>query len=331
MAITKIHPIKSTLKKAIDYIADPAKTDDKLLVSSFGCAVETADLEFEKTRLLAMQKGNNLAHHLIQAFEPGEVSYAQAHEIGRQLADEILGGKYEYVIATHINKEHCHNENNNVEFVGGQAMLLNIYNYFRIEMNSGTILGYFLQALPIACIVGIAFFAIRFAFLKKRKLQIKWKLEILQVIFACYLAGLISLVVLPANFWLGFYDGIFFGWWSEMGQVFQLGVVNLVPSVIICLTGELSLGSWGKTMLIGNIAMFVPFGFFLPLITELKSRKRIVLAAIIVPICFEVAQLFFGRSFDVDDLICNFIGIIIGAMVAYLILKTNSTDVPKGR
>lgn len=109
MAITKIHPIKSTLKKAIDYIVDPAKTDDKLLVSSFGCAVETADLEFEKTRLLAMQKGNNLAHQLIQAFEPGEVSYAQAHEIGRQLADEILGGKYEYVIATHINKEHCHN------------------------------------------------------------------------------------------------------------------------------------------------------------------------------------------------------------------------------
>ena len=59
--------------------------------------------------MLAVQKGNNLAHHLIQAFEPGEVSYAQAHEIGRQLADEILGGKYEYVIATHINKEHCHN------------------------------------------------------------------------------------------------------------------------------------------------------------------------------------------------------------------------------
>ena len=44
-----------------------------------------------------------------------------------------------------------YNKNNNVEFVGGQAMLLNIYNYFRREMNSGTILGYFLQALPIAC------------------------------------------------------------------------------------------------------------------------------------------------------------------------------------
>ena len=109
MAITKIHPIKSTLKKAIDYIVDPTKTDDKLLVSSFGCAVETADLEFEKTRLLAMQKGNNLAHHLIQAFEPGEVSYAQAHEIGRQLADEVLQGKYPYVLTTHIDKGHVHN------------------------------------------------------------------------------------------------------------------------------------------------------------------------------------------------------------------------------
>lgn len=109
MAITKIHPIKSTLKKALDYITNPAKTDDKLLVSSYGCGVETADIEFEKTRRLAMNKGNNLAHHLIQAFEPGEVSYEKAHEIGKLLADEILGGKYEYVIATHIDKGHCHN------------------------------------------------------------------------------------------------------------------------------------------------------------------------------------------------------------------------------
>ena len=109
MAVTKIHPIKSTLKKALDYITNPAKTDDKLYVSSFGCAVETADIEFEKTRLRAMNKGNNLAHHLIQAFEPGEVTPEAAHEIGRQLADSILGGKYEYVLTTHIDKGHVHN------------------------------------------------------------------------------------------------------------------------------------------------------------------------------------------------------------------------------
>lgn len=209
---------------------------------------------------------------------------------------------------------------------GEEEMFLDIYNFFRMEMNSGSVLGYFLQALPSACIVGLVFLAIRSIILKKKKIQIKWKKEALQTVFICYLTGLVSLVVLPANFWLSFYDGIFFGWWNEMRQVFQFGGVNLVPSVIKCLNGELSLGSWAKTMLIGNIAMFVPFGFFLPLVTEIRNRRKLVLLAIVIPICFEMAQLFFGRRFDVDDLICNFIGIIIGAFIAYAILKAKSKD-----
>lgn len=109
MAITKIWPIKSTLKKALDYIENPDKTDDKLLVSSFACAYETADIEFELLLSQAIQKGNNLAHHLVQAFEPGETTPEQAHKIGRQLADEVLQGKYPYVLTTHIDKGHIHN------------------------------------------------------------------------------------------------------------------------------------------------------------------------------------------------------------------------------
>ena len=109
MAVTKIHPIKSTLKKALDYIENPAKTDEKMLVSSFACSYETADIEFELLLSQAMQKGNNLAHHLIQSFAPGETTPEQAHEIGRQLADEVLQGKYPYVLTTHIDKGHIHN------------------------------------------------------------------------------------------------------------------------------------------------------------------------------------------------------------------------------
>ena len=109
MAITKIHPIKVNLKKALDYIENPDKTDDKLFVSSYGCSYETADIEFQMLLDQAFKKGNNLAHHLIQAFEPGETTPEQAHEIGRQLADEVLGGKYPYVITTHIDKGHLHN------------------------------------------------------------------------------------------------------------------------------------------------------------------------------------------------------------------------------
>lgn len=109
MAVTKIKPIKSTLSKALDYIQNPDKTDGKMLVSSFGCSFETADIEFEYTLSQAIDKGSNLAHHLIQSFEPGETTPEQAHEIGRQLADEVTKGQYEYVLTTHIDKGHIHN------------------------------------------------------------------------------------------------------------------------------------------------------------------------------------------------------------------------------
>ena len=109
MAVTKIKPIKSTLKKALDYIQNPDKTDGKMLVSSFGCSPETADIEFAFTIAQALDRGNNLAHHLIQSFEPGEVDYQKAHEIGKQLADAVTKGQYEYVLTTHIDKGHVHN------------------------------------------------------------------------------------------------------------------------------------------------------------------------------------------------------------------------------
>ena len=109
MAVTKIKPIKSTLSKALDYIQNPDKTDGKTLVSSFGCSYETADIEFEYTLSQARQKGNNIAFHLIQSFEPGEVDCEKAHTIGKQLADAVTKGQHEYVLTTHIDKGHIHN------------------------------------------------------------------------------------------------------------------------------------------------------------------------------------------------------------------------------
>ena len=114
MAVTKIKPIRGTVNKALAYILDPAKTDDQLYVSSFGCAAsDAAAKEFEWTRNLAAQQGMQMpkviARHLIQSFDIGEVTPEMAHEIGKQFADEWLKGKYEYVIATHIDKGHVHN------------------------------------------------------------------------------------------------------------------------------------------------------------------------------------------------------------------------------
>lgn len=127
MAVTKIKAIRGTLSKAIAYILNPEKTDEKLLVSSYGCASETAAREFEWTRKIAEQKGMNpvriIARHVIQSFGIGEVTPELAHEIGKQFADEILGGKYEYVLTTHIDKDHVHNHLifNAVDFVDYHA------------------------------------------------------------------------------------------------------------------------------------------------------------------------------------------------------------------
>lgn len=74
MAVTKTHPIKSTLKAAIDYILNPEKTDGKLLASSFGCGLETADIEFAWTREAAGDRGTHLGRHLIQSFAVGETT-----------------------------------------------------------------------------------------------------------------------------------------------------------------------------------------------------------------------------------------------------------------
>lgn len=119
MAYTKNHTIDATLKKAVDYICNPEKTDDTLLIHSYGCSPETADMEFDWTREKSTSPTPHLARHLIQSFSPGETTPEQAHEIGKRLADEVLGDRFEYVLTTHIDKGHIHNHIifNDVSFV----------------------------------------------------------------------------------------------------------------------------------------------------------------------------------------------------------------------
>ena len=109
MAYTKIHAIKATVDKAIDYICNPEKTDEKMFVSSYACSPETAAYDFKYTLDHCRENSPNKAYHLIQAFAPGEVGVEEAHRIGKELADKLLEGKYSYVVTTHIDKEHVHN------------------------------------------------------------------------------------------------------------------------------------------------------------------------------------------------------------------------------
>lgn len=135
MAYTKIHAIKTTVNKAIAYICNPDKTDEGILISSFACAPETAAIDFKYTLDHCRENDLNKAYHLVQAFAPGEVSYEEAHEIGKQLADKVLEGKYSYVVTTHIDKGHVHNH---IIFCAADNINYDKYNdcektYYRIR------------------------------------------------------------------------------------------------------------------------------------------------------------------------------------------------------
>lgn len=135
MAITKIHPIKTTLELSIDYICDSEKTDEQILIHSYKCGYKTAALQFANTKEIMNSQSKNLGRHLIQSFMPDEVTPDIAHQIGQELCDKHLKGRYEYVMTTHVDRGHIHNHIifNNVSFVDGKAYISNKKSYHQIR------------------------------------------------------------------------------------------------------------------------------------------------------------------------------------------------------
>ena len=138
MAITKIHPIKTTLNLAIEYITDTKKTDEQILVSTNKCHPASAHTQFLKRREEQNTRGNILARHLIQSFFPGETTPEIAHQIGLELCKNILKGEYEFILSTHIDKGHIHNHIifNNVNMATGKCYQSNKRSYHQIRYQS---------------------------------------------------------------------------------------------------------------------------------------------------------------------------------------------------
>ncbi len=130
MAVTKIIPIRFTIEKSVDYVCNPRKTLDGLYIHSEHCVPQTAALTFRHHLSQARAGGNTIGRHLIQSFAPGEVTPEKAHVIGKALAAEILGGKYAFVMATHVDRGHIHNH-----FVWGAA---DVETHRRYRSNKNT-------------------------------------------------------------------------------------------------------------------------------------------------------------------------------------------------
>ncbi len=135
MAITTNHTIDTTLRKAIDYILNPDKTDAKLLVHAYACTPEIADIEFDCTREHAYNKENISRVISYRHFRRVKPHPNRLTKIGKRFADELLGGKFEYILTTHIDKGDIHNHIicNDVSFVDYKHIHINEkwYNHSR--------------------------------------------------------------------------------------------------------------------------------------------------------------------------------------------------------
>ena len=111
MAYVKRHPINKTLLKALNYIENIEKTDDKLLVSSNKCSTNE-NLAITEMRALKKQyeKEDGIqGFHFIQSFKPGETDKETAHQVGKEWAEKFLDGNFQYILTTHIDQDHIHN------------------------------------------------------------------------------------------------------------------------------------------------------------------------------------------------------------------------------
>ena len=124
MAVTKIIPIRSTIQRSVNYICNPDKTEGSLLIYSEHCVPQLAGQIFHHHLDQCRAGGNTIGRHLIQSFAPNEVDPATAHEIGKWLAEEILGGRYAYVLSTHVDRGNIHNH-----FIWGAADIVSHKRY----------------------------------------------------------------------------------------------------------------------------------------------------------------------------------------------------------
>ena len=120
-----------SLQDALDYAANRDKTEQSCFESSYACTLETAFSDMRQTKERWHKSGGVQGYHLVQSFAAGEVSPELAHQIAKELTDRVLGGRYEYVIGTHLNTGHIHSHIvwNSVSCVDGKKYRSNYKSY----------------------------------------------------------------------------------------------------------------------------------------------------------------------------------------------------------
>ena len=177
------------------------------------------------------------------------------------------------------------------------------------------IIGYVVNMIPYMIITVPIYLIIRFILLNKNKSKVNWYREIALFIFVLFIVGLSSQTIIPK-----FENGV------NGFSIVKSGIheTNLIPFKVIVETyNEVFVNGYFNYFLInflGNIIMFMPIGFFIPLLWNV-SNKKVVIIGFCFSLFIEICQLFLTRGTDVDDLMLNTIGVILGLLLYRLLYK----------
>lgn len=166
-----------------------------------------------------------------------------------------------------------------------------------------TIINFILSMIPYIFLAVLFTVIIRYIIYKKtNKLDIKYEINL--IIFVGFITGLFSQTLKTGN----------------------ESMINLIPFGIIGPTiNNLIKYKYITPFLInilGNIIMFIPIGYFIPKLWKIDNKK-VILIGFCISLFIEISQLFLNRTTDVDDLILNTLGTIIGLLIYKSIKKDN--------
>ena len=163
----------------------------------------------------------------------------------------------------------------------------------------------FPDLLPIIIIITVIACSLRLAYIVKNKQRFCFYKELFSLVFILYVMCLFEVVTMQDN---------------------NYGLLNLIPFK------EMFRYQIGSRLfiknIVGNVLLFLPYGYFVSYYLNLKKLKPAIILTVIVSLTIECVQLNIGRTFDIDDIILNTIGGIIGSMI-YIIVEKISYKAPK--